>query len=249
MFTTKCACAFPNENDYPARFAIAAILPQTEDVYEPSPGIWTHADLSGWRNWRKKSSKSLEQIAVLVAMAQHQAQVVDLSACQSKDPRLDIFEVLSLHAAVIQSSADQFQPFLIVPDDQNVRIIRAQIPRQVLHALASPTWSQSLQKLPHDVCIRVEQSVPLDTRQDDGLLTLLSAMEAILRRYDEMKSLLALPPAPQKQALQSEEKYASPQATPSPDRQVGSSSERGRLRTRRADPPHSGYLCRTESVF
>ncbi|ERF75773.1 hypothetical protein EPUS_01603 [Endocarpon pusillum Z07020] len=65
-------------------------------------------------------------------------------------------------------------------------------------------------------------------------------MEAILRRYDDMKSVLALPSGAQKQALESEEKHASPKAKSSPDHELGSSPERSRPRTRRGDAPHPG---------
>ena len=101
MLTTRSTCVFPREEDYPARFPIAAILPQTEDLYEPRPGTWSSDILSDWQSWRKKSSKFLEQIALLVAMAQQQAQVLDISRSQNEDPRLNIFEVLSLLAALV----------------------------------------------------------------------------------------------------------------------------------------------------
>ena len=52
--------------------------------------------------------------------------------------------------------------------------------------------------------------MPLEAHQDDGLLKLLSAMDAMLRRYDELKPLFARRPAPKKPALQLEEKHASP---------------------------------------
>lgn len=93
MRTTRSACAFPSEKEYPARFPIAAILPQTIDLYEPMPGTWPSSILSDWQSSRRKSPKPLEQIAVLVAMAQYQAQVLDIRRFQIEDSRLDVFEV------------------------------------------------------------------------------------------------------------------------------------------------------------
>ena len=236
MLTTGSACAFPDENDYPARFPIAAILPQIKDMYEPSPGTWPCAELDDWQSWRRKSSRSLEQIALLMAMAQHQAQVLSVSGSQNEDSRLNIFEVCLLPTAIVHSLANHFKPFLLVPNDTKVQIIRARVPRQVLDALDRPNWSQLFQELPQDIYIRIEQSVPLDTLEDNGSLKLLSAMEAMLRRYDEMKPLFARPPAPQEQAVQHEEKHASSPVRPGPDHELGSSPERGRVRTRRGLP-------------
>ncbi len=75
--------------------------------------------------------------------------------------------------------------------DTTVQIIRARIPRQILALLCEQTWSQLVSKLPQDVSVRIEQAPPLNACQDDGLLKLLSAMEAMLRRYDGYESLFA----------------------------------------------------------
>jgi hypothetical protein len=99
MHTAKSACAFPSVNEYradesPTPFPIAAILPQNIDLYEKA--TWSTDILKDYRSWRPKSSKPLEQIAVLVAMAQRQAEGFDTSRVQTKDSGLDIFEVLCL---------------------------------------------------------------------------------------------------------------------------------------------------------
>lgn len=103
-----------------------------------------------------------------------------------------------------------------------VEIIRARIPRQVLAVLASDhrKWSEMFQKLPQDVYISLEKSMPLDTRQDDDLLKLLSAMEAMGRRYDGFEPLFA-----QRRPLQIQ--------TLLPD----DSPKRGRELTRRGETP------------
>lgn len=229
-----CARAFPNETDFLLRFPIAAILPQIQDLYELSPEIWSLTELRHWQSWRRKSSKSLEQLGVLLAMAKDQAIAVYLSTYQRQDPRFNILEVPSpFKQSYEHSLLTILKPFLIVPDDQHVRIIRAQIPRQVFDALQTPNWSQSLQQLPPNVQIRIKSSVPLNTSQDDGLVALLSAMEAMLRRYDDMTSLFAFRSAPPKQILQSEEESASPQTSSNLDNEP--SPERSSPRTRRED--------------
>lgn len=88
LLTTKCACAFPNEKEYPVRFPILAVLPQTKDLYEPEDEEMSLAMEKEWRSYRKDKSKSFEQIAVLVAMAQFQAftcmgpsQLKDFEVC------------------------------------------------------------------------------------------------------------------------------------------------------------------------
>jgi hypothetical protein len=96
MFTSTSVCTFPSESEYPARFPIAAILPYTEDLYEPLLKTWDSTVLGEWRSKRRQSSKSYEQIAVLVAMAQYQAQVLDIRRFQIKDSRLDVYEVPNL---------------------------------------------------------------------------------------------------------------------------------------------------------
>lgn len=97
MHTFRSACAFPTENEYsededPARFPIAAVLPWTQDLYE-NPN-WDSSRLESYRSYRKESSRLWEQIVVLVAMALHQAKILDSKRFQIKDPRLDDFEVL-----------------------------------------------------------------------------------------------------------------------------------------------------------
>ena len=77
---------------------------------------------------------------------------------------------------------------------------------------------QLIQELASDV--RIERSVPLEIQRDNGLLNLLSAMGAMLRRYDELQSLFAMRRALN---LQHEGKYRSPQAKPGHGQELGSS--------------------------
>ncbi len=93
LFTTRCACAFPNEKEFPDGFPIAAILPYTKDLYEDLLRMPSEDGLKDWQCGRKESPKSMEQIAVLVAMAQYQAKVLDVNRFDIKDPKLDTFEV------------------------------------------------------------------------------------------------------------------------------------------------------------
>ena len=65
-------------------------------MYEPNHDRLTGEMLKNWHDWRKESSKTYEQIAVLVAMAQHQAEILDISRFDIKDPRLHTFEVFCL---------------------------------------------------------------------------------------------------------------------------------------------------------
>ena len=117
-----------------------------------------------------------------------------------------------------------------------VQIIRARIPRKILANLESRNWYKLVKERSQDGCICIERSVPLDTRLDDDLLKLLSAMEAMLRRYDDMKPLFAKRHPPKTQATQDKNQHMSAQTKPGADHQLSSSSERGRLRTRKGDP-------------
>lgn len=141
----------------------------------------------------------------------------------------------------MNSLTNYTKPFLIIPQTATVQIIRARILRQVLAVLNNPNWSQLVQELPQHVYIRIERSVPLDTHRDDELLKLLSTMEAMLRRYDGLGSLFAQRHAPGGQAISRKEKHASPQTWPGSDHELGSSPERGRLRTRRGDLPQPNH--------
>lgn len=97
MFTSGCAQAFPDENEYPARFPIASILPHTKDLYEHLTGALYYSEEQIWENWRKTTSKSMEQVAVLLAMAQDQAHVLDTNRFDNNnDSRLHVFEVQPL---------------------------------------------------------------------------------------------------------------------------------------------------------
>lgn len=172
---------------------------------------------------------------MLVAMAQYQAQVLDIRRFEIvEDSRLGVFEVLHLCKVIVEVSlANHAKPFLIVPQAAAVQIIRARIPRQALAVLDNPKFPQVAQKLPEDVCIRIERSVPLDTSKDDELLKLLSSMEAMLRRYDGFASLFAQRRASEEQRISSEEEHVSPQKRSGPDHGLDTSPDRGRLRTRR----------------
>jgi hypothetical protein len=96
MLTTRCANAFPNEKEFPDRFPIATILPHIKDLYEQLLETPSEDERKAWQDWRKNSSKPLEQTAVLVAMAQYQAKVLDTNRFDKNDPKLDAFEVQCL---------------------------------------------------------------------------------------------------------------------------------------------------------
>lgn len=126
----------------------------------------------------------------------------------------------------MDSSANHTKVFLIVPHGTKVQIVRAQVPRKILVVLTDPHWYQKLKELPKDVFIDIKRSEQPETLKDEqgkdgGLVMLLSAMDAMLRRYDglNLESLF--------------EKHALPRTRPVADH------ERGRLRTRRQDSPSS----------
>lgn len=71
-------------------------MPATEDFYEP-PGTIGLAPLEKYWALRKESARSVEQAAVLLAMTQAQAAVLDLSISDPKlhtDPRLQTLQVM-----------------------------------------------------------------------------------------------------------------------------------------------------------
>ena len=76
----------------PARYPIAAVLPQSSDMYRPHPDSEL-ADDGGreWRTWRDEASKFVEQRLVLIAMAQYQADTLDVT--HGRDDVLDCHEV------------------------------------------------------------------------------------------------------------------------------------------------------------
>ena len=125
----------------PARFPLAAILPQNIDVYTPQPEVCSYETLCDYRTLRKQLSRLREQVAVLVAMAQSQAQVLDIRRFRNKDPRLHVF-LSPCNCTSILVLVNCAKPFLIVPNfDKTVQIIRALIPRQLLVVLHDENWS------------------------------------------------------------------------------------------------------------
>ncbi len=91
--TLKCIHAFPS-GDHTERFPVAAIMP-TEDLYAPSPKKTLEARLKHGQA-REKSSKLAEQSAILLAMAQAQADVLYLDRFktdQRNDSRLQTLQV------------------------------------------------------------------------------------------------------------------------------------------------------------
>jgi hypothetical protein len=93
--TSKCIHAFPSEDEYPNSFPIAAIMRRNEDLYEP-PGTIGLERLEKYWFQRKKASRKLEHSAVLLAMAQAQARVLDLNRFDpslQSDPKLQNLQV------------------------------------------------------------------------------------------------------------------------------------------------------------
>ena len=92
--TSKCIHAYP-EGEYQHTFPIAAIVEMKEDFYEPSGKIGLGRLEKYWA-LRKESSRSAEQSAILLAMAQAQARILDLSRFGPKlhrDSRLQTLQV------------------------------------------------------------------------------------------------------------------------------------------------------------
>jgi hypothetical protein len=117
---------------------------------------------------------------------------------------------MSLQATIAESLANCTKPFLIVPMNTTVQIIRARIPSQILALLSKQDWSELDGMLPPDVSIHIQRSIPLNTRQDDELLELLSAMEAMLRWYDGFEHLFALRHPLEMKTHEHRQKNASP---------------------------------------
>lgn len=93
--TSKCIHAFPSEAEYPYSFPIASIVQMNEDFYEPSGTIGLESLEKYWA-LRKQSSRSVEQAAILLAMAQAQARVLDVDRFDPKlhrDSRLQTLQV------------------------------------------------------------------------------------------------------------------------------------------------------------
>lgn len=93
--TSRCIHAFPSEDEYPNSFPIASIVQLNEDFYEPSGTIGLERLEKYWA-LRKQSSRSVEQAAILLAMAQAQARVLDLNRFNRKlhhDPKLQTLKV------------------------------------------------------------------------------------------------------------------------------------------------------------
>lgn len=70
-------------------------MPMNEDFYEPAGTIGLERLEKYW-SLRKQSSRSVEQAAILLAMAQAQARVLDLDrfkADQQDDSRLQTLQV------------------------------------------------------------------------------------------------------------------------------------------------------------
>ena len=152
---------------------------------------------------------------------------------------------MSLQATIIESLANHIKPFLIVPMNTTVQIIRARVPRQILALLRKQDWSQLVRKLPQDVSVHIERSIPLNTHRDDGLLELLSAMEAMLRRYDGFKSLFALRRPLEVKTPEHRQKSASPQAKPGSAHEPNSSPSRGRGRFRKGEEQFQNQVSST----
>jgi hypothetical protein len=104
--TSKCIHAFPS-GDYTESFPIAAIMPANEDFYEP-PGTVGLERLEKYWSLRKQSSRPAEQAAILLAMTQAQARVLDLGRFDSKqhdDSRLQTLQVRDMFH-IVCSNAD-----------------------------------------------------------------------------------------------------------------------------------------------
>ena len=94
LHTSKCVHAFPSEHEYPNRFPIAAIMRMNEDYYEPPETIGLDRLEKYW-SLRKKSSRSLESTAILLAMCQAQARILDLKrfdVALHRDPKLQMLQ-------------------------------------------------------------------------------------------------------------------------------------------------------------
>jgi hypothetical protein len=102
--TSKCIHAFPAEGEYPDSFPIAAVMPMNEDLYEPPGTVALETQEKYWA-LRKQTSRSAEHTAVLLAMIQAQARVLDLSRFPRRmrdDPKLQTLQ--ASHFSLILSA-------------------------------------------------------------------------------------------------------------------------------------------------
>jgi hypothetical protein len=93
--TSACFRGYPSEDEYPHSFPIASIVELNHDFYEPpaTVGLETHE-----KYWalRSQSSRPMEQAAILLAMAQAQANVLPLNRFQPdlhQDHKLQTLQV------------------------------------------------------------------------------------------------------------------------------------------------------------
>ncbi|WEW61273.1 hypothetical protein PRK78_006763 [Emydomyces testavorans] len=151
---------FPDYNNYPTSYyPIVSILRMDHDAYRPRNPLSEHREQLRVKRWEQRS-KPAELVAILLAMAQKQAQRLDKKRFnRGDDPRLNAFH-----------------PILITVSENKVRFIRAHVSLEYLNALANPAH-------PLRSDLVVEQSEDLDLLVESDRIRYLIAVTAILDEY------------------------------------------------------------------
>ncbi|EEP79944.1 predicted protein [Uncinocarpus reesii 1704] len=146
-------------NEYPPTyFPIIAVLAVDHESYRPRSTTNKVQENIRLKRWRKRSQPA-ELAAILLAMAQQQAQLLAKRLNNEKDPRFD-----TVH------------PIVVTVKETVVRFVRAHVSLRYLDALTDPTriLKESLV---------MEMSEPLDMLAEPDRLRFLPAATGVLDQY------------------------------------------------------------------
>lgn len=95
-----CIHNWYNENEYPASFPLVAVLGRSRDYYKPRRIPYVRfADIERWQSKRKTDNRDVDEVALLIALAQKQAEVLKASRfaeddiASRSDERLHVFHM------------------------------------------------------------------------------------------------------------------------------------------------------------
>jgi len=158
-----CIHNWHNENEYPASFPLVAVLGRSRDYYEPRLTPYVRfSDFERWQRKRKTDDRDVEEVALLIALAQKQAEVLRASRFAEDD--------------VVSRSDERlhvFHPVLMIATTTTIRFIKAHITLDYLRTLEDPTIP-----LQHDLVIK--KSIPIDMTKDESVPHLIAAMAALV---------------------------------------------------------------------
>ena len=103
-----CIHNWHDENEYPASFPLVAVLGRSQDYYKPRLTPYVRfSDFERWQRKRKTDDRDVEEVALLIALAQKQAEVLKASrfaeddVVSRSDERLHVFHVSLVKYRVI----------------------------------------------------------------------------------------------------------------------------------------------------